>query len=193
MRLFLLLAMMLPSCVFAPPFYWSEAIHARVIDAETGQPIEGVVVVADWKLYGGGIGHGGHHRALFVEETLTDANGEFAFGKWGPRRRPAYAVLDTAPRLLLFKRGYQHRFLSNAADSNAAVRRSDWTASTVQLQRFVGTGAERVDALRTVLSLSELQPRLLNEIDKESEFYRRIAPAFFDHVRHLATDSEVHP
>jgi hypothetical protein len=95
--------------------------------------------------------------------------------------------------LLLFKRGYQHRFLSNEADSNAAVRRSDWTASTVQLQRFVGTGAERVDALRTVLSLSELQPRLLNEIDKESELYRRIAPAFFDHVRHLATDSEVHP
>ena len=193
MRLLLLLATMLPSCVFAPPFYWAEAIHARVIDAETGQPIEGVVVVAVWKLYGGGFGHGGHHGALFVEETVTDANGEFAFGKWGPRRRPAYAALDTAPWLLLFKSGYQHRFLSNEADSNAALRRSDWTGGIVRLQRFVGTGAERVDALRTVLSLSELQPRLLKEIDKESEPYRRIAPACFDHVRRLATDSEVHP
>jgi hypothetical protein len=94
--------------------------------------------------------------------------------------------------LLLFKSGYQHRFLSNEAESNAAVRRSNWTGRTVELQRFVGTDAQRVDALRTVLSLSGRQPRLLNEIDKESELYRRIAPAFFDHVRHLATDSEVH-
>ncbi len=192
MGLLLLLAMVLPSCVFAPPLYWGEVIHARVIDADTGEPVEGVVVVADWKLYGGGIGHGGHHRALFAEETVTDANGELTFGKWGPKQRPAYAVLDTAPWLLLFKSGYQHRFLSNEAESNAAVRRSDWTGRTVELQRFVGTDAQRVDALRTVLSLSELQPRLLNEIDKESELYRRIAPAFFDHVRHLATDSEVH-
>lgn len=63
MGLLLLLAMVLPSCVFAPPLYWGEVIHARVIDADTGEPVEGVVVIADWKLYGGGIGHGGHHIA----------------------------------------------------------------------------------------------------------------------------------
>ncbi len=84
MGLLLLLAMVLPSCVFAPPLYWGEVIQARVIDADTGQPVDGAAVVADWKLYGGGIGHGGHHRPLFVEETVTDANGEFTFGKWGP-------------------------------------------------------------------------------------------------------------
>jgi hypothetical protein len=189
----LALAAILSSCVLAPPIYWAEGIHARVIDAETGRPIEGAVVVADWKLYGGGVGHGGHHRSLFVEETVTDANGEFTFGKWGPKPRPAYAVLDTAPWLLIFKSGYRHRFLINAADSNGAVRRSDWNGSTVELERFFGTPEQRVDALRTVLSLSELQPRLLREIDEESGLYHRIAPAFFDHVRDLATDREVHP
>src|SRR5262245_1627300 len=99
MPAFVALAVALSSGVFAPPLYLREMIHGRVIDADTGQPIERAVVVADWKLYGGGIGHGGHRRSLFVEETVTDANGEFTFGKWGPKQRPAYAVLDTAPWL----------------------------------------------------------------------------------------------
>jgi hypothetical protein len=189
----LMLAMVLSSCVFAPPLYWAEVIHACVIDADTGQPVEDAVVVADWKLYGGGVGHGGHHRSLLVEETVTDANGEFTFGKWGPKQRPAYAVLDTAPWLLIFKSGYQHRFLSNQADSNGALRRSDWNGRTVELKRFVGTPEQRVDALRLVLSISELQPRLLREIDKGSGLYRRSDPAFFDHVRDLAAGREAHP
>ncbi len=79
----------LSGCVFAPPFYWAESIHGRVVDADTGEPIEEAVVVADWKLYGGGMGHGGHRNSLLVEETLSDTNGEFRFGKWGPKLRPA--------------------------------------------------------------------------------------------------------
>ena len=182
------LALALWSCVFAPPLYWAEAIHAHVIDAETGAPVEGAVVVADWKLYGGGIGHGGHRDSLLVEETTTDANGDFTFGKWGPKKRPAYAVLDTAPWLVIFKTGYQHRFLPNSADSNESVRRSDWNERNIELKRFVGTPEQRVDALRTVLSLSELQPLMLGEIAKEGRLYRRVAPAFFDHVQGLATE-----
>ncbi len=181
-----MLAVALSSCVFAPPLYWAEAIHARVIDAETGQPVEGAVVVADWKLYGGGIGHGGHRESLFVEETTTDGNGEFTFGKWGPKQRPAYAVLDTAPWLVIFKNGYQHRFLPNETDSNESVRRSDWDGRNIELRRFVGTPEQRVDMLRTVLSISELQPRVLGEIAKESRLYHPVAPAFFDHVEGLA-------
>jgi hypothetical protein len=189
----LLFTVMLSSCVLAPPVYWAGVIHARVMDADTGQPVEGAVVVADWKLYGGGIGHGGHHKSLFVEETVTDANGEFTFGKWGPKQRPAHAVLNTAPWLLVFKSGYQHRLLSNEADSNRAVCRSDWNERTVELERFIGTSEQRVDTLRLVLSLSELQPRLLREIDKESGLYRRSDPAFVDHVRDLAAGRETHP
>jgi hypothetical protein len=161
------LALALWSCVFAPPLYWAEAIHAHVIDAETGAPVEGAVV---------------------VEETTTDANGDFTFGKWGPKKRPAYAVLDTAPWLVIFKTGYQHRFLPNSADSNESVRRSDWNERNIELKRFVGTPEQRVDALRTVLSLSELQPLMLGEIAKEGRLYRRVAPAFFDHVQGLATE-----
>ena len=187
MALPFLLAAALPACAFAPPLYWAQAIHARVVDADTGEPIEGAVVVADWKLYGGGIGHGGHRDSLLVEETVTDVNGEFTFGKWGPKLRPAYAALDTAPWLVIFKSGYQHRFLSNEFDGNGFVRRSDWNGRNVELRRFLGTPEQRVDGLRSVLSLSELQPRMLDEILKESRSYHHIAPAFFDHLDDLAT------
>jgi hypothetical protein len=184
----LLVSLTLSSCVLAPPLYWAEAIHARVIDADTGAPVQGAVVVADWKLYGGGIGHGGHRESLFVEETATDASGEFTFGKWGPKKRPAYAALDTAPWLVVFKRGYQHRFLPNAADSNASVRRSDWDGRTVELRRFSGTPEERIRALLLVLSISEQQPRALREILAEQGAYPSWpgeGPAFFEHVRAL--------
>ncbi len=182
------LALALSSCVFAPPLYWAEAIDGRVIDAETGAPVEGAVVVADWKLYGGGIGRGGHRESLFVEETATDASGEFTFGKWGPKKRPAYAVLDTAPWLVIFKAGYQHRFLPNSADSNEAVRRSDWNGRTVQLRLFSGTPEERLSTLRLVLSISERQPRTLREILADQGAHPSWpgeGPAFFEHVRSL--------
>jgi hypothetical protein len=184
----LVLTLALSGYVLAPPLYWAEAIHARVTDAETGAPVEGAVVVADWKLYGGGIGHGGHRESLFVEETATDGNGEFTFGKWGPKRRPAHAVLDTAPWLVIFKAGYHHRFLPNAADSNESVRRSDWDGQTVPLRPFTGTAEERLSALRLVLSISAQQPRILREILAERVAYPSWpgeGPAFFEHVRSL--------
>src|SRR5207248_7620523 len=96
------------ACALAPPLYWAEQIHGRVVDSEKGTPIEGAVVLADWKLYGGGIGHGGHRNSLFVEETLTDRDGAFRFGKWGPKLRPATSALDNAPWLVVFKSGYEH-------------------------------------------------------------------------------------
>src|ERR1051326_9360341 len=99
------------ACVLAPPLYWADEISGKVVDADTRAPIEGGGVLADWKLYRGGIGHGGHRDSLLVEETVTDGGGEFHFGKWGPRVRPMYAVLDTAPWLVVFKAGYEHQFL----------------------------------------------------------------------------------
>jgi hypothetical protein len=175
-------------CALAPPFYWAESIHARVVDAETGRPIEGAAVVADWKLYGGGMGHGGHRSSMIVEETLTDANGEFRFGKWGPKLRPYYGVLDTAPWLVVFKTEYQHRFLPNENDSNCIVRHSDWNGKAIDLSRFSGTAAQRIDQLDLVLSISERQPLMLEEILREEAAYRSTSDTgrlLFDHVKSL--------
>jgi hypothetical protein len=168
-----------------PFFYWGEAIHGRVVDAESGEPIEGAVVLVDWKLYSGGMGHGGHRDPLFVQETVTDARGEFAFDKWGPIRRPLTGALDTAPWFVVFKSGYEHRFLLNEHHTNDSVRRSDWNEKTITLKRFKGDATKRVDVLSLVLSISELQPRLLKEILTEKALYYRADPRLFDHIENL--------
>src|SRR5690349_11262028 len=98
----------LAGCLIAPPLYWGEEVHGRVIDADTETPIEGAVVMANWRLASAGYGHGGHFHSLVIEATRTDSNGEFAFGKWGPKMRPAYQALDYAPQLVIFKQGYNH-------------------------------------------------------------------------------------
>jgi len=176
----------------APPMYWAESIHGRVVDADTGAPIEGAVVVADWRLYGGGVGHGGHMDSLFVDGTKTDADGQFRFGKWGPKLRPFGTELDTAPWMVIFKRGYKYEYRQNEEDSCSFIRRSDWSGSTIALAPFRGTPKERVSNLDMVLSLSGLQPLLLREILAEKPLERVWPPdgyATFAHVQRLMAGS----
>ena len=62
------------------PYYTSDPIEAWVVDADTGQPIEGAVVTANWQLVGFGFDTGGRKLGqLEVMEALTDKNGRFYF------------------------------------------------------------------------------------------------------------------
>lgn len=160
--LVLALVALAAGCVLAPPVYWGREIRGRVVDADTGEPIEGAVVVADWKLYSGGWGHGGHGDSLRKEETLTDADGRFAFPSWGPTMRPSYTILDDAPRILVFRRTYEIASLRNAEDSNGFVRRSDWDGVTLRLHKFTGSVAMRAQALGAFVPVR--MPLLLREI-----------------------------
>ncbi len=45
------------------------------MEADTGQPIEGAVIVAQCILFVAGIGHEGHNRTLHIAEVVTDKNG----------------------------------------------------------------------------------------------------------------------
>ena len=61
--------------------YSAEAISGRVIDEETKQPVQGMVVVALWELVGGMEG-GSILGAARVLETVTDEEGQFHFPAW---------------------------------------------------------------------------------------------------------------
>ena len=77
--------------------------EGRVIDAETGRPIEGVVVLGTWHSItvtpGGGVSN--YYDA---QETVTDKNGEFKVKGLG------LLVLNNIPEpdIKVFKTGYEH-------------------------------------------------------------------------------------
>ena len=90
--------------------YTAEPIAARIVDADTGAPVEGVNVVAAWQAKGGLEG-GNIMGYVTVMEDVTNANGEFSFPGWGPKKWRNGAIRDGAPLLILFKPGYDVRFL----------------------------------------------------------------------------------
>lgn len=78
----------LPACASPYPSHYSaEAIEAKVIDADTKKPIEGVIVTASWQLLGGMEGSLPIGQ-MQVMETQTGSDGVFRFPAWGPLKRP---------------------------------------------------------------------------------------------------------
>ena len=80
--------------------------HGQVVDAETGKPIEGAVVVVEWhkkpRIAMGGINY--FHSAT---ETLTDPEGKFSLDSspgidWNP-----FTYVGHAPFILAFYPGYR--------------------------------------------------------------------------------------
>ena len=136
------------------PFYSAQPIHGRVVDAATGQPLDGVIVVAQWIL--DVIADGGQPR-LQVLETVTDAAGAYHFPGWGPKvnSRFPFAELDlAAPRLCFFTPGYTPLSVANIFSSSDAVRVSEWDGKTIPLERFTGPDDE------WIMSVLSLQSRL---------------------------------
>ncbi|MBZ0092499.1 MAG: hypothetical protein K8F27_09795 [Sulfuricellaceae bacterium] len=156
--LFLALLFPLQSCAKT---YSAEPIEAWVVDAETGQPLEGVIVTANWQLEIGTPGGNVPAGQMMVMETVTDKNGRLYFPGWGPKPIPGRPKLKSTenpmltylltsephlvyrdPQLLLFKSGYKSVGLVNKLISDynkGSLRRSDWNGKTIKMERFKGT------------------------------------------------------
>lgn len=136
----------LPACATSLT-YSAEPIEAKVIDAETKWPIEGVVVTANWQLEQGTMGGNIQVGQLMVMETVTDKDGRFSFPAWGPKTAWQSFLVNDDPQLLLFKSGYEYRRLFNRYTSDRelrtrSLRRSDWNGKTIELTPFKGTMVE---------------------------------------------------
>ncbi len=140
-----------------PPAYSALPIRGKVVDATTGQPLEGVIIVAQWILYEANVGGQNPRERLQVLETVTAPDGTYAFPGWGPKPNPLriYSIgsigvgfccflTDRDPRLSYFKPGYQPLTLSNIKpiDIKPPVRTSDWDGKTIELEIFKGPVAE---------------------------------------------------
>jgi len=94
-------------------------IGGRVIDAVTGAPIEGAVIVATWRIelppspaaIALGVAIGGHggseRRTAYIAEALTDRDGRFSIPAWTAARQwHAGALTSDSPSIAFFKPGF---------------------------------------------------------------------------------------
>ncbi len=86
--LFIGISFFLPGCAY--PFRYDGTYKGKVVDADTGQPIEGVVVLGVWETVTI-TPAGGTHDYYDAKETVTDKNGEFLIsGKKRKKRGRLY-------------------------------------------------------------------------------------------------------
>ena len=137
-----------------PLFYSAKLIQGTVVDAATGQPLAGVIVVAQWVQ---SVAPAGTPHRLQVFETVTDAQGRYRFPAWGPKlntRFPLGSFDFRAPALDFFLTGYGPDGRANEYPPREALLPSYWDGKTIQLKRFTGTDEQWAQ------TLSFLQTRL---------------------------------
>lgn len=82
---------------------YDRTFYGRVVDAETGEPIEGTVVLGTWYSEFPGIAGAGK-KFYDARETVTDKNGEFSIPGKGIR-----VMGNLKPmRVMIFKAGYNY-------------------------------------------------------------------------------------
>src|SRR5213593_3967961 len=120
-----------------PLFYSAKPISGRVVDRDTGRPLEGVIVLAQWVLV--------DDARIHVAEVVTDASGQYFIPGWGPKARPPSIPLTgySDPEIMYFKPPYAPRWVANRfLDNTDAVRTSDWDGKTIELKKFDGAVAK---------------------------------------------------
>jgi hypothetical protein len=90
---------------YVPEFYTSERIEASVVDSQSGEPVEGAVVVVLWRQVDV---YSERWSELFgVTQLVTDAGGHFTIQRWGPRASTPGTYIDRrSPELWVLKSGY---------------------------------------------------------------------------------------
>jgi hypothetical protein len=127
------------------PYYTSDPIEAWVVDADTGQPIEGAVVTANWQLVSASLDTGGRKlRQLEVLETTTDKNGRFYFPGFTKINFTLDELREEDPQILIFKPGYQYFRAVGVAESYEAKsgshRHSEISGKTIALTKYDKSG-----------------------------------------------------
>ena len=137
--LLVVLATSLQAC--GDPYYTAAPIEAWVVDADTGAPIEGAVVTANWQLVAFGFDTGGRKQGqLEVMETVTDKNGRFYFPGFTKINLSGSALGESDPQILIFKPGYRHLRATNLypigkEESQGPRRRSPIIGQRLPMQR----------------------------------------------------------
>lgn len=160
MRALAFALLLLPGLAAAALVYTGREVRGQVVDADSGTPLEGVVVVARWEwrdylptLFGYPYRNVGN--ALHIAEAVTDRNGRFAIPGWGPKGRATGRLDDREdPKLSLFKSGYVPLELHNRSWTNymqpnpATTRGSEWDGKTLELRKSTVSPTVHAEQIR---------------------------------------------
>lgn len=170
-------------------YYISDPIEAWVVDAETGKPIEGAIVTANWQLVAFGLDTGGRKlHQLEVMETVTDSKGRFHFPGFTKLNLSFEQLGDGDPRIRIFKPGYDYSGISSnyfgRPEAKGPHRHSPADGRTFRLKKEpdIRKYAHRIDMLNTDLSAvtergyGKLIPRMSLVLNCEKQRVHRIDP-----------------
>ncbi|HET7176795.1 MAG TPA: carboxypeptidase-like regulatory domain-containing protein [Gammaproteobacteria bacterium] len=134
----------LAACAETPTIYESKPIEAWVVDADTGQPVEGAVVLARWEMSLRGQRLQGDDYTPKIVETQTDSTGRFYFPGWGPEPICCGFMDEFDPQIFIFKPGYSGIVMSDghsAVVDDPRVRNPYWNGRKFQLKPYKGNFA----------------------------------------------------
>ncbi len=157
----------------ASPIYYAKRIQGQVVDEQTGQPLESVIVVAEWVLLHKIPGKYYHDKKLRIVETLTDQNGNYVIsGSPMVRLRPLTELANRDPEMSFFKKGYSPLFVSNSYDRDTVIRYSEWGDRVLKLKRFNYSNERYAHSLSILYNYPDYRewqsvPRLLLSVYEE--------------------------
>lgn len=137
----LLLTFSLEACALPPTVYKSEPAEAWVVDAVTGKPIEGAIVIAHWEMSVHGQKVTDDLYSPKIIETVTDSNGHFVIPGWGPEKVCCGFMDESDPAILIFKPDYEGFGYSNSYSyivDDPKDRTHYWNGAHFKLQPYQG-------------------------------------------------------
>ncbi len=129
------------------PLFVAEPFEATVVDAETGEAIEGAIVIANWARYVGSVHGHDFKEQLETMEAETNADGKFSMA--GFRKVNLPLMYSTArgedPQIIVFKPGYEFSRWGNGCpsaegDCRYFSRRAVVAGKTIKLKRLDDAG-----------------------------------------------------
>lgn len=133
--------------------YSATPFQIKVVDADTGLPLEGVIANALWRLET----RDGHNLGHFMAtEAVSDKDGVVRMPGWGPLQVPkqrggyySQGRFDpNQPSLQLYKQDYhffdtvpssESAYLNDPSWSGDSVRHAEWDNRVIRLMPFSGT------------------------------------------------------
>ena len=173
---FVLLAVVLPArAQMAPRPFAALSVQSRVVDAATGKPIPGAIVVARWNwltYYPGGFHSSARHQdegeVLHIAEAVTDAQGGFTIPGFGPTVRRKGSLQENAPSLTVFVAGYEP-FQKDIGDDRSEVRLKRHSGPAAEYAAKIGAAQGDSQGLHWLLPNTDWKsmPRMVEALHRE--------------------------